>query len=281
MLTKAAMAAPSTSSSTSSSSSSSSSSSVLGVSGGLILSISPPRLPSPSPGGVGHSMSSSRKSPTRGSNDPPTTRSPPAPSQSSGVRVVAAPAPAATIRLRVSGLGCRHLIDASPSSTLLDLKTEIERRTALPPPYQLFVAKRRRMDDDAMVLGPTLFGCDGDGKNSGGGGGGGSEAILSMGIGLEDGTKIMLLHSPLYEKDREGIEKLTDLVGEIDRIDAARRSRDMDDKTVQELIIQVCCKLDCVETNGSEALRTMRTSTIRRAEGVARRSEAARRGIDP
>jgi len=135
-----------------------------------------------------------------------------------------------------------------------------------------------------MVLGPTLFeGCDaGDGKNSGGGGGGGgSEAILSMGIGLEDGTKIMLLHSPLYEKDRVGVEKLIDLVGEIDRIDAARRARDMDDKTVQELIIQVCCRLDCVETNGSDALRTMRKSTIRRAEGVARRSEAARRGVDP
>ena len=224
-------------------------------------------------------MSSSRKPPTPGSHDPPTTRFPPAPSQSSGVRVDAAPA-AATIRLRVSGLGGRHLIEASPSSTLLDLKTEIERRTALPPPYQRLVAKRRRMDDDAMVLGPTLFGCDGDGMNSGGGGGG-SEAILSMGIGLEDGTKVMLLHSPLYEKDRAGIEKLMDLVGEIDRIDAARRSRDMDDKTLQELIIQVCCKLDCVETNGSEALRTMRKSTIRRAEGVARRSEAARRGVDP
>jgi hypothetical protein len=236
-------------------------------------------------------MSSSRKSPTpAGSNDQPTTRSPPAAlsqSRSSGVRVDAAPPPppAATIlRLRVSGLGRRHLVEVSPSSTLLDLKTEIERLTALPPPYQRLVAKRRRMDDDAMVLGPTLFeGCDaGDGKNSGGGGGGGgSEAILSMGIGLEDGTKIMLLHSPLYEKDRVGVEKLIDLVGEIDRIDAARRARDMDDKTVQELIIQVCCRLDCVETNGSDALRTMRKSTLRRAEGVARRSEAARRGVDP
>jgi hypothetical protein len=254
-------------------STSSSSSSVLGGSGGLLLSNSPPNFPSP--GGVGRSTSSSRKSTTPGSHHPPRTRSPPAPpSQPSGFRVDAAAAAAATIRLRVSGLGGRHLIEASPSSTLLDLKTEIERRTALPPPYQRLVARRRRMDDDAMVLGPTLFGGEG---NSGGG----ASAILSMGIGLEDGSSVMLLHSPLYERDREGIEKLTELVGEIDKIDAARRSRDMDDKTVQELIIQVCCKLDCVETNGSEALRTMRKSTIRRAEGVARRSEAARRGVDP
>ena len=171
----------------------------------------------------------------------------------------------AVIRLRVSGLGGHHEIVMSPSSTVLELKSEIERLTSLPPQYQRLVAKRKRMDDDAMVLG---------------GGHASSPPGVVVGMGLEDGAKVMLLHSPLYEEDRDGIGKLMEHIREIDRIDDAMRSGNMDDRTVQELIIQVCCKLDCVETNGSEALRTMRKSTIRRAEGVAHRSEEARKGID-
>ena len=105
--------------------------------------------------------------------------------------------------------------------------------------------------------------------------------IVSMGIGLEDRKKILFLHSPQYEQDKEGIDKLTKLIEEIEKIDAGRRSRDMDNKTVQELIIQVMCKIDCVETNGSEALRKMRKLTIKKAENVAHKSEADVRGVDP
>ena len=123
------------------------------------------------------------------------------------------------------------------------------------------------MDDDTYVLGPTVL----DGNNS----------IVCIGIGLEDKTKILLLHSPSYENDREGITKLSELAKEIDKIDIARRKRDMDNKTLQELVIQICCKIDAVETNGSESLRRMRKSTIHRAEDVARRSEEGKRGVDP
>lgn len=203
---------------------------------------------------------------------------------------------AATIRLRVSNLGGfppYHDIEISPSSTLLDLKMEIEKRTSLPPPYQRLIAKRKRMDDDTMVLGTRVIG-DGEGGGDGSGTTSGtSSSVLGIGIGLVDGEKVLLLHSPLYEKDRGGIDKLNEHIVEIDRINAARASGTMNDKTVQELIIQVCCKLDCVETNGSEALRMMRKATIRRAEGVARMSEkankraadriseGAKRGVDP
>mmetsp|Transcript_24846 Transcript_24846/g.52006 ORF Transcript_24846/g.52006 Transcript_24846/m.52006 type:complete len:198 (-) Transcript_24846:2820-3413(-) len=171
-----------------------------------------------------------------------------------------------TIRLRVAGLGYHFDIDAVPTATLGELKEEIRRRTDIPSPYQRLVAKRKKLDDDTMVLGPTVM----DGNT-----------IVSMGIGFEYGTKILLLHSPLYEPDKEGIGKLTALQKEIDRIDAGWRNRDLNNKTVQELIIQVCCKIDCVETNGSEALRQMRRLTIKKAEGVAQESENNKRGVDP
>ncbi|KAL7554933.1 hypothetical protein ACHAWF_018487 [Thalassiosira exigua] len=170
------------------------------------------------------------------------------------------------IRLRIAGLGHHFELDASPGATLAELKEEVERRIDLPAPYQRLVAKRKKLDDDTMVLGSTVM----DGN-----------AIASMGIGLEDGTKILLLHSPLYERDREGIGKLTELMREIHKIDVGRRSREMENKLVQELVIQICCKVDGVETNGSEPLRKMRKLTIKRAEEVARKSEDDVRGVDP
>lgn len=174
--------------------------------------------------------------------------------------------PFAVIRLRIAGLGHAFELDPSPTTTLLDLKEEIERTIDIPAPYQRLVAKRKKLDDDSMVLGQTIM----DGNT-----------IISMGIGLEDRTKILLLHSPLFERDKEGIAILTGIQQEISKIDSARRNRDMNNKTVQELIIQICCKIDCVETNGSEALRKMRKSTVKKAEAVAKKSEEEKRGVDP
>jgi len=171
------------------------------------------------------------------------------------------------IRLRVSGLGLKPIdMDATATATLGDLKKEIEQRTRLLSPYQKLVAKRKKMDDDTMVLGPTVME---------------QNTIVNMRIGLEDRTKIILLHSPLYAQDKEGVETLLTLGKDIDRIDTGRRNRDMNNKLVQELIIQVCCKIDAVETNGSDALRKMRKMTVKRAEDVARESEENKRGVDP
>jgi len=164
----------------------------------------------------------------------------------------------AAIRLRVAGLGHFMEIDVEPNITPGDLKYIIESKTDLPAPYQRLVAKRKKMDDDTMVLGQTVM----DGNT-----------IVSMGIGLEDRTKILMLHSPMYAKDKDGIEKLTELNKEIEKIELGRNNRQLNNKTVQELIIQIMCKIDCVETNGSEALRKMRKLTIKQAEGVAHKSE--------
>ena len=172
-----------------------------------------------------------------------------------------------SLRLRVAGLGHYCELDMSPMATLSDLKEQVENKTDIPAPYQRLVAKRKKMDDDGQILGPTIMDS--------------ADNIEKLGIGLEDRTKILLLHSSLYSQDKEGVEKLNAYIKEINRIDEARKNREMENKVVQELIIQICCKIDCVETNGSDALRKMRKMAVRKAEDVASRSENDMRGIDP
>jgi len=171
-----------------------------------------------------------------------------------------------TIRLRIAGLGHHFELDASTNAKLSDLKEEVERRTEIPAPYLRLVAKSKKLEDDSMVLGPSIM----DGVR-----------IVEIGAGLEDRTKLLLLHSSSYSQDKPGIEKLDKLNEEIKKLEDGA----FDDKTVQELIIQICCKIDCVETNGSDALRKMRKKTIKYAESVAQRSEKlskqSARGIDP
>jgi hypothetical protein len=167
----------------------------------------------------------------------------------------------AVILLRIAGFG--HLVELaiSPTATLADLKNEIHKQTGILESYQRLVAKQKKMEDDSLLLGPSN-----DEK---------------AGIGLETRTKILLLPSPRYAQDKGGIDTLTNLNEEIDKIDEGRRSREMEDKLVQELIIQICCKIDGVETNGSDALRKMRKQTIQKAEKVAQKSaEGKKRGVD-
>jgi hypothetical protein len=77
------------------------------------------------------------------------------------------------------------------------------------------------------------------------------------------------------------VDTLNELNKQIDEIDAKRISRELDNVAVHEFITQLCCKIDGVETNGSEALRRMRKGAIRKAEAVARKSDESKRGIDP
>lgn len=118
-----------------------------------------------------------------------------------------------------------------------------------------------------MVLGGTIY--DNEGNPS------------SIGIGLSDRTKLLLLHSAQYTQDEAGVQKLNVLNQKIDDVDSKRISRELDNVAVHELITQLCCEIDGVETNGSEALRRLRKGAIRRAEGVAKKSDGDKRGIDP
>ncbi|KAL3801112.1 hypothetical protein HJC23_002405 [Cyclotella cryptica] len=177
--------------------------------------------------------------------------------------------PAPLLTLRIAGLGHHFELTLESTCTLLDLKKEIEKKIDLAPEYQRLVAKHKTMDDDSMVLGGTIYNVDQ------------SHAVQSIGIGLQNRAKILLLHSSQYTVDKAGVDALTALSKEIAEVDARRVARDIGNEEVHELITQLCCKIDGVETNGSEALRRMRKSTIRKAEGVAKKSDESRRGIDP
>ena len=69
-------------------------------------------------------------------------------------------------------------------------------------------------------------------------------------------------------------EQFTNLQKEIDTINTARQRNNMTNATVQELITQICCKLDNIDITGSndEELRGMRESIIQHAETVAQQS---------
>jgi hypothetical protein len=75
------------------------------------------------------------------------------------------------------------------------------------------------------------------------------------------------------EQDRRSAALLFDLIMEIEDIENKRRSRRITNEALQELITNVCCKLDGTDTNGSEGLRCMRKSIINMAVAVAQRSE--------
>ena len=138
-----------------------------------------------------------------------------------------------TIRLRVAGLGHYCEIDISPTATLSQLKSKIEEQTDLPTPYQRLIAKRKKMDDDSMILGEsTVISSTNTNNNSSGN----NQVVEKIGIGLTDQTKILLLHSSLYQRDKDGLSQLTNHLSTINKIDEDRKCNKIDNKTTQELI---------------------------------------------
>jgi len=136
------------------------------------------------------------------------------------------------IRLRVAGLGHYCEIDISPTANLSQLKTKIEEQTDLPTPYQRLIAKRKKMDDDSMILGESSITTSNNSNNSSDS----KNGVEKMGIGLTDQTKILLLHSSLYQQDKEGLSQLTTHLQTINKIDEDRKCNKIDNKTTQELI---------------------------------------------
>ena len=67
--------------------------------------------------------------------------------------------------------------------------------------------------------------------------------------------------------------ELMNLTNEIDRLDNARRSGVIDNKTIQESITKICSQLDGIETNGIDEVRNERKVAITKAEEVARLSQ--------
>ena len=154
-----------------------------------------------------------------------------------------------TIRLRVAGLGHYCEIDISPTATLSQLKSAIEEQTDLPTPYQRLIAKRKKMDDDSLILGESTTVASSSNSNSNSSSSNNNNQVVEkIGIGLTDQTKILLLHSSLYQRDKDGLAQLTTHLQTINKIDDDRKCNKIDNKTTQELISKlfidmcfVCC----------------------------------------
>jgi hypothetical protein len=136
------------------------------------------------------------------------------------------------------------------------LKQEIETRTALPTIYQRLLARGTKLEVEDATL---------------------AEA------GLQDRTRIMLLHNALYSKEKDGFESLSLLAKQIDELAAKKKTTPANVRS--ELITRICCRLDDIDTMGSENLRTLRKELIQKAENMDSSSsshaidEISRKGV--
>mmetsp|Transcript_14170 Transcript_14170/g.18471 ORF Transcript_14170/g.18471 Transcript_14170/m.18471 type:complete len:160 (+) Transcript_14170:101-580(+) len=147
-----------------------------------------------------------------------------------------------TITLRITGPG-RHKIttDVSPISTVGDLKQYIAQETSHPAMYLKLIARGKKIEenDDSATL---------------------------TSVGLEHRTSIMCMHNERYVQDQKGVQAIQEIVKKIENLEAQKD--DMQPIEVHELVTQICCRLDGVETNGSDALRQFRKQAIARAEAL-------------
>lgn len=141
------------------------------------------------------------------------------------------------LTLRVTGLGHSLTFDVPCTATVGDVKAEVERLSALPAAYQLLIAHRKKLEDDEATL-------------------------SSFEIGHH--TRFMLLHNECYAADAEGVTTINALVKEIDDLAAKSESAE----GIHEVVTQICCKLDGVDTHGSEPLRAMRKQALAKAQAI-------------
>jgi hypothetical protein len=147
------------------------------------------------------------------------------------------------LTLRVAGLGHILTLDMEKSSTVGALKEQVERETDLPAGYQRLVASGKKLEDDSVTL---------------------------ASLGIEHRTKLMLLHNKLYAADAAGVTAINALNKEMNELVLAKEA-DSDSTSpalVHELATRIICKLDAIDTNGSDKLRTMRKKAIAKAEAL-------------
>lgn len=151
--------------------------------------------------------------------------------------------------LRITGLGHNLTIEAKPSCTVGELKQRIQDSVGLPVEYQRLLARGSKLEENEVTI----------------------EAA-----GIKDRTKIMLMHSALYAQEKEGWEALSKLAKEIDELCETKQTSSPD--LVSETVTRICCRLDEVDTKGSDNLRAKRKELLAKAEALdetsARKAEA-------
>ena len=143
--------------------------------------------------------------------------------------------------LRVAGVGHSLTLELDQSATVGDLKLMIEQKTRLPCAYQRLVTRGKSLDDPDATL---------------------------IDKGIENRTKLMLLHSALFAQDKSVFEQLDKIENEIFELEAKAEKESVDPIGIKELVTQICCRLDEVDVKGSDNLRQKRKNALKRAEAL-------------
>ena len=98
--------------------------------------------------------------------------------------------------------------------------------------------------------------------------GGGNDGVSLDAAGIRDRTKLMLMYTGEYHKEKEIIEQLAALSKQVDDLDPRQKGYD-------EFLTQIMCKLDGVDTAGSEWLRARRKAELVRIEGLSAAARAS------
>ncbi len=152
------------------------------------------------------------------------------------------------LTIRVTGLGHKLTLKDLPSvsTTVEDLFQAVSEQTGIPPMYQKFVGPQK--------LNITY-----------------SEDLAAKSLadlGIQDRTKLMLLHSPNYQAEKDTYEQLKAVEAEIANLEASILKNAQKEGYVAEMVTRICCKLDAIDTSGSQGLRAHRKKLIQTAEGL-------------
>jgi hypothetical protein len=142
------------------------------------------------------------------------------------------------LTIKVSGLAHKLTLEFLETTTIDQMKQEIELRTSLPAAYQRLICRGKKLDDNKATL---------------------------QSLDIRNRTSIMLLHNEFYAADKQALDEIMELSRELDQICA---STNMNKEMIREQVTVICCKLDGLDTHGSEPLRAMRKQVLEKAELV-------------
>jgi hypothetical protein len=143
--------------------------------------------------------------------------------------------------LALSGSGHSVSVTVKEDDTVAALKQAVAEATGLAAEYQRLLHKGKRLDDDDALLSSTA---------------------------IAHGSKLMLVHSPAYARDADGIRAIEHIAREISEVQAVA----MAPGALEERCTLLCCRLDAVDVSGSESLRQLRRAQLQRCEALSSQS---------
>jgi hypothetical protein len=164
------------------------------------------------------------------------------------------------LTIRVTGLGHKVTLKDLPaaSTTVEVLREKVSEATGLPPRFQKLIGPQKLNinsypENDEKNHDPSL----------------GTRTLSELGI--RDRTKLMLLHSPVYQIEKDTYEQLEAARDEILRLETSIKDQTKESRKsgyVSEMITRICCRLDAIDVAGSSHLRAQRKELIQKADAL-------------